>query len=98
MARTKSNGSDQFKAMSDVSRKKVIEMILASKKGVYVSELRGALKIEPTLLSHHLAVLKTADILNSKRDGKRVFYTINKKHMVNPTTFKFGKWTITLNK
>jgi DNA-binding transcriptional ArsR family regulator len=99
MARTKNNGSKQLNAMGGHnSRQRIVETIMASKKGVYVSELLSTLKIEPTLMSHHLAVLRTSDILESKREGKRVFYTINKKYMVKPNTFQFGKWTVCLGK
>ena len=34
------------------------------------------LRVEPTLLSHHLNVLKAAKLVSSKRNGKSVIYSI----------------------
>ena len=66
-------------ALSDPTRSSV--MIMLHNKPKYVSEIIKKLKIEPTLLSHHLAVLRDAGLVKSERDGKKVVYTKVKDFM-----------------
>ena len=74
----KKSGNVSFlKAVSDPSRLTVLFMLL--KKDVYVGEIVKKLKIEPTLLSHHLSVLRNEGFVQSKREGKRVLYKLNPK-------------------
>ena len=64
---------DQINAISQETR--LIIMLLLSKKAMYVSELKKAIKIEPTLLSHHLDILRKAKMIKKERHGKKVFCT-----------------------
>jgi len=68
------NASIAMKAISDSTRLAIVLMLM--KKDVYVKEIIKRYKIEPTLLSHHLNVLKKSGIITSKRIGKTVLYTI----------------------
>jgi DNA-binding transcriptional ArsR family regulator len=36
------------------------------------------LRIEQSVASQHLAILRKADLLQTERDGKFIYYTINK--------------------
>jgi DNA-binding transcriptional ArsR family regulator len=68
-----------IKALSEKTRFTVIDMLMNKKNGMYVSEIIKKLKIEPTLLSHHLSELKDAKLITAKREGKSILYRINKK-------------------
>ncbi|HOX77298.1 MAG TPA: metalloregulator ArsR/SmtB family transcription factor [Bacteroidales bacterium] len=41
-----------------------------------VTEIYKKLKIEQAAASHHLNILKNKGVLGSRRDGKKIYYTI----------------------
>ncbi len=41
-----------------------------------VSELQDALRIEQSLLSHHLTNMRDKGLLKTRREGKNVFYSL----------------------
>ena len=59
-----------LKVLAEPTRLKVVTMLKDGPK--FVSELKKATKVEPTLLSHHLALLRKAGFVTSRRIGKRV--------------------------
>jgi ArsR family transcriptional regulator len=67
--------SNGLKALSDPSRLSVVLLLFEKEK--YVGELNKVLKIEPTLLSHHLSILRDTGFIQSRRQGKRVLYRLN---------------------
>src|SRR5690242_9847202 len=69
------NPSDNFcarrlKALADPSRWAIIMSLLNNPK--MVAELLVELKIEQTLLSHHLKILRDEGFIESVREGKNV--------------------------
>ncbi len=66
--------SQILKALSDSTRLSVIKFLL--EKDTYVSEFIDTLKIEPTLLSHHLSILRAKGLIQATRQGKTVLYKI----------------------
>ncbi|HSV88390.1 MAG TPA: metalloregulator ArsR/SmtB family transcription factor [Bacteroidales bacterium] len=48
--------------------------LLEKKEQMNVTELYTTLKIEQASASHHLNILKTKGVLDSKRSGKNTFY------------------------
>jgi DNA-binding transcriptional ArsR family regulator len=66
--------ADKMKVLSDVTRLFVLEELLAGPR--IVSELNAALKIDQSLLSHHLKVLRDAGLVTTRREGKAVRYEI----------------------
>lgn len=56
-------------------RVRLVEL-LAEKKELSVQELCELLSIDQSLMSHHLLFMKAKGLLNSRRDGKNVFYSI----------------------
>ncbi|PSR02458.1 MAG: transcriptional regulator [Bacteroidetes bacterium SW_11_45_7] len=41
-----------------------------------VNELRDELKVEQTVLSHHLAKMRDLGLLTTQRDGKKLYYKL----------------------
>jgi DNA-binding transcriptional ArsR family regulator len=41
-----------------------------------VTEIYNKLNIEQAAASHHLNILKSKGVLNSKRDGKKIYYSL----------------------
>ena len=66
--------SQALKALSDVNRIRILE-ILAT--GEYcVTALVERLQIDQPKVSHHLAILRSAGIIKSRRDGRHINYSV----------------------
>ncbi len=63
-----------LKALSDETRLKIVEMLLDGEK--CVCEIFPRVKRTQATVSTHLGKLESAGILESRREGKRVFYRI----------------------
>ncbi len=50
--------------------------LLENKEQLNVTEIYEALRIEQASASHHLNILKTKGVLDSRRSGKNTFYFI----------------------
>lgn len=46
-----------------------------------VQEIYSSLKIEQSVASQHLAKLRQAKLVNSERQGKNIFYSINNENL-----------------
>lgn len=67
-----------LRAINHPLRKKIVSM-LENKRSMMVTEIYDLLKLEQSVASQHLAILRRADIVTTKREGKCVFYSVNKK-------------------
>lgn len=54
---------------------------LSDGKRLKVSEIHNLLEIDQSAASHHLRMLKDKGILNSKREGKNIFYFLKNKNI-----------------
>jgi ArsR family transcriptional regulator len=66
--------ADKMKVLSDVTRLSVLEELLLGPKNV--TEINAVLRIDQSLLSHHLQVLRRAGLVKTTRDGKAIRYEI----------------------
>ncbi len=66
-----------FKAMGEDTRVKIITMLL--KEEMCICELIEELGLSQSAVSHHVKILKQAEIVNDRRDGKWTYYSINKE-------------------
>ena len=66
--------SRRLKAIADPTRWAVIAQLMKSPKNV--SELNTSLKLEPTLLSHHLKILREEGFIEYTRAGKTKRYRL----------------------
>jgi len=64
-----------LKALADETRLAVLE-ILINEGPKYVGEINAILKLEQSLLSHHLQVLRQAKLVIQQRDGKAILYSL----------------------
>ncbi len=63
-----------FKALSDPTRLRIL--LLLSKRNLCVCELMFILKMEQSRISHHLRILRDADLVEDIREGRWVTYRI----------------------
>lgn len=64
-----------FSALSDETRLKIY--LLLQESELCVCELAGILNMEQSRISHGLRVLREADLVDSRRDGKWIIYFLN---------------------
>jgi ArsR family transcriptional regulator len=72
--------SEMFRLMSDPSRLRIILSCLAEK--VSVGDMAQQLKLSPSLVSHHLRLLRAARLLQAERQGRQVFYQVTDEHVL----------------
>lgn len=65
-----------LRALNHKLRQQVINTIYENKR-LTVTELYVKLRLEQSVASQHLAILRKAGIVSTERDGKFIFYTIN---------------------
>src|SRR6185295_14570181 len=65
-----------LRALNHKLRQQVIKTIHESKR-LTVTQLYVKLRLEQSVASQHLAILRKAGIVSTERDGKFIFYTIN---------------------
>ena len=70
-----------LKAVSDENRLKIICFLKEGEK--CVCEIVEFLELPQNLISHHLKVLRKQNILNARKDGLKVHYSINIKNISN---------------
>lgn len=68
-----------LKIISDINRLKII--CLLSQKTQCVCEIWEVLGIPQNLASYHLKTLKDFNLLESKKNGLKVIYHLNKKEL-----------------
>lgn len=71
-----------LKAVAHPTRIGIIDL-LDQRPEISVSELCELLKCEQSLLSHHLTNMRDKGILDTRRDGKNVYYFLTDKTITN---------------
>ena len=64
-----------FKALSDPTRRGILTLL--KKKDMAVGDINKHFPITMASLSHHLDILKRADLVISERKGQMIFYSLN---------------------
>ncbi len=67
--------SKTFSALSDPNRQKILELL--KKREMSVGEILENLDITMATLSHHLDILKRADLVSGRREGQKIIYSLN---------------------
>ncbi len=64
-----------FKALSDPSRRKILELLRAGRMSA--GEISGHFEISRPSISHHLDLLRQAGLVSSRKEGQFVYYEMN---------------------
>ena len=66
---------DTLRALSDPTRREILNLL---KHGTMsAGDLAAKFEMSAAAVSRHLAVLKEAELVRDKRDGKFIYYTLN---------------------
>lgn len=64
-----------FKALNDATRREILMML--KEKDLTAGEISDKFKISKPSISHHLDILKRADLVTSEKKGQYITYSIN---------------------
>ncbi len=69
------------KALADETRQTIMKICCC--KWVSVNEIVEHLNVTQPTVSHHLAILKEAGLVNVREEGKQTFYQLNQKRLTS---------------
>ena len=67
--------NDVFKALSDGTRRKIIDLL--KEKDMTAGDIAKYFNITKPSISHHLSILKQADLVSDERQGQFIYYSLN---------------------
>jgi DNA-binding transcriptional ArsR family regulator len=75
------NCVDMLVALTDVTRLKIIALFYENKE-LCVTSIAERFELTRPTISHHLNLMKRAKLLNSRKEGKEIYYSFNKGHVI----------------
>ena len=63
-----------FKALADAKRRKIL--VLLQKQDLTAGEIAQEFEISKPSISHHLKILKNANLVEARRDGQQIYYSL----------------------
>ena len=72
--------ASKLRAIAHPMRIAIIDLLTANQK-LTVTQIYERLSLEQASASHHLNILKNKGLLESKRDGKKIFYSLKQTHL-----------------
>lgn len=67
--------NNAFKALADPTRRKILELL--AEKDLSAGEIAEYFNISKPSISHHLSILKNADLISDERQGQNIIYSLN---------------------
>jgi DNA-binding transcriptional ArsR family regulator len=74
--------SEILRALAHPLRLQIIEFI-DTNKSVNVNKIYNTLKLEQSITSQHLRILRTAGLVTTRREGKFILYEVNYNYIDN---------------
>lgn len=67
------------KAISDETRQKIMNLCCC--ESLSVNQIVEKLDVSQPTVSHHLAILREADLVTVREEGKQTFYSLNQENV-----------------
>ena len=67
--------NDAFKALSDNTRRKILDLL--KEKDMTAGDIADYFQITKPSISHHLNILKQAELVSDERKGQYIYYSLN---------------------
>ncbi|QNU35934.1 winged helix-turn-helix transcriptional regulator [Geobacillus sp. 44C] len=64
-----------YKALADPTRRDILNLL--RNKDLTAGEIADHFRISKPSISHHLNLLKQADLVHAEKDGQYIYYSIN---------------------
>ncbi len=78
--------ADVLRAINHKLRRKMMHMLEEAGK-MMVTDIYVALRLEQSVASQHLAILRKAGVLKTERQGKFIYYSLNKDRLKDVNNF-----------
>jgi DNA-binding transcriptional ArsR family regulator len=75
--------TNAFKALAHLTRLQVFFFLVRAGREVPVGEIQEALSVPAPTLSHHLDILRRADLVRSRRQERHIFCSVNRELVVD---------------
>ena len=82
------------KALADETRQKIMNLVCCN--WLSVNEIVEQIHVTQPTVSHHLAILREAGLVNAREEGKQTFYSLNQEKVAfccGQLMFKFAPET-----
>ena len=66
---------DAFKALADPTRRRILELL--AQGDLTAGEIAAHLEMTKPSVSHHLNILKSAELITDERRGQNIVYSVN---------------------
>ena len=84
--------ADMFAAMGNEARLRIMRLLLsAHPEGMIVGDIQSELDIPNSTLSHHLDKLKNENLVQVRREGTFLWYTVNAGVLSEILTFLYSE-------
>lgn len=67
--------NNAFKALSDPTRRKILDLL--KERDLTAGEIADQFQMTKPSISHHLSLLKQADLVWDERQGQHIYYSLN---------------------
>lgn len=67
--------TEVFKALSDGTRREILRLLQAG--DLSAGEIASHFEISKPSISHHLSILKNAELIFAERNGQEIMYSLN---------------------
>ena len=67
--------NEAFKALADPTRREILRLLRGGE--LSAGELASRFDMTKPSMSHHFSVLKQAGLIDSRREGQQIIYTLN---------------------
>jgi ArsR family transcriptional regulator len=75
----KVNSVEFAKAIADETRQQIMKLCCC--RELSVGEIVEQTSVSQPTVSHHLAILRGADLVLARSEGKQTYYTLNQEHI-----------------
>ena len=84
----------KLKALADDTRVQILQLLAKKDKDMNVNEIAQKFAISRPTISHHLQIMKMAGILDSRKQGKDTYYSVNMYSLtaLAQSILAFVKW------
>jgi DNA-binding transcriptional ArsR family regulator len=74
-----------LETLSDETRQGIVSLF-ADKKELCANDIAEQFTLSRPTISHHLNLMKRTNLLNSRKDGREIYYSLNKTYTVKLLT------------
>jgi ArsR family transcriptional regulator len=73
--------AEAFRLLADPIRLQILDVLSRNEGRVCVCDLEAAVQVKQPTVSHHLAILRRAGVVESERQGVWAYYFLNRERL-----------------